>query len=78
MAEYLPVVARFDTDGTVTPLSFTWPDGRTFSIDRILDVCQAASRKQGGCGTRYLCRVRDRKILLYREDTRWFYGRVPQ
>lgn len=78
MAEYLPVVARFETDGTVTPLSFTWPDGRTFAIDRVLDVCQAASRKQGGCGTRYLCRVRGRKILLYREDTRWFYELVPQ
>ena len=77
MAQYISVVARFTEDGQIIPLSFTWPDGRTFSIDRILDVCQAASRKQGGCGTRYLCRVRHRTIALFREDTRWFYELQP-
>ncbi len=67
----------FDENGTILPLSFTWPDGRTFAIDRILDIQRAASRKQGGCGIRYLCRVRGRKILLFLDDNKWFFERVP-
>lgn len=67
------VIARFGWDGTVTPLSFTLQNGTTVQIDRVLDVCRAASRKQGGCGLRYRCRVMGREIILFWDEERWFY-----
>ncbi len=67
------VTACFEWDGTVTPLSFTLKDGTRVVIDRVLDNCRAASRKQGGCGIRYRCRVRGRELILFWDETRWFY-----
>ncbi len=60
MAQYLPVIARFDETGQIFPFLYLagWAH---LAIDRVLDVRRAASRKQGGCGIRYLCRVRNRK-----------------
>jgi hypothetical protein len=54
---YVEVDARFDATGGVTPLSITWTDGRRFEIDRVMDVCRAASLKAGGQGMRYRCRA---------------------
>lgn len=68
----MAVTARFDLDGTVTPLSIEWEDGREFSVDRVLDSRKAANLKAGGVGTRYLCRIQSKEIYLYYEDPRWF------
>ena len=72
---YVDVVAEFKVDGGITPLAFTWEDGRKYEIDRILDVWQAASLKAGGAGIRYTCMVRGRQARLYREEDRWFMER---
>ena len=42
------VLAEFNEQGQLLPRSITWEDGRQYSIDRILDVRQAASLKVGG------------------------------
>lgn len=69
----LSVYAKFNFDGTIVPCSLTLPDGRSFAIDRVLDVRPAASRKVGGCGIRYLCRISGRQVALFLEDTHWFF-----
>ena len=66
------VNARHDIDGNIEPLSIIWKDGRSFEIDRILDVSRAASLKAGGVGIRYTCRVRNKQIYLYDEEGKWF------
>jgi len=58
------VNADFDLDGKVAPRSVTWPDGRVFTIDRILDVRPGAARS-GGSGTIYTCRIEGHEIPLY-------------
>lgn len=45
---FVEVTARFDTDGSLTPLDLVWEDGRRYPIDRVLDVRRAASLKAGG------------------------------
>lgn len=35
---YVEVVARFDPQGQITPLSLRWFDGTVYEIDRILDT----------------------------------------
>lgn len=70
--QYVEVIARFDEDGAITPLSITWEDGRTFEIDRILDRRHAASLKVGGTGMRYLIRIGNATTYLFHEDPRWY------
>lgn len=71
---YVEVNAEFMPDGMVIPLSFTWEDGRTFEIDKLLDRVRAASLKAGGVGMRYTVRVKGRETYMWLEDdcNRWF------
>ena len=69
---YVEVLARIDEEGVVTPVSITWDDGRTFEIDRILDMRQATSLKVGGTGMRYLVRIGHATTYLFYENPRWF------
>ena len=66
------VILKQDIDGRKTPLSIIWKDGRTFDIDRVLDVRRAASLKSGGAGERYTCRIKNKQIYLFDEEGRWF------
>ena len=54
------------------PLSIEWEDGRSFEIDKVLDVCRAASLKAGGIGIRYTCRVRHKQVYLFKDEDSWF------
>ena len=69
---YVEVLASFDEDGSITPLSITWEDGRTFEIDQILDRRRAASLKVGGTGMRYLIRIGNATTYLFHENPRWY------
>ena len=69
---YVKVVAEFDEQGRLLPKSIVWEDGQRYVIDRVLDVCPAASLKLGGCGMRYTCRIHGRQVYLFQDDTRWF------
>lgn len=50
---YVDVIARFNSEGVLIPLSLTWEDGEKFDIDRVTDIRQAAAMKAGGQGDRY-------------------------
>lgn len=69
---YVDTTVHFDADGRMIPLSVTWSDGRIFAVDRVLDVCRAASLKAGGQGIRYTCRIAGKITYLYFEDPQWF------
>ncbi|MBQ8000163.1 MAG: hypothetical protein IJ298_02965 [Ruminococcus sp.] len=72
MKQYVSVTARFDCDGNLLPVSIHWKDGRSFEIDKILDIRYAASMKEGGVGIRYSCRIAGQQRYLFLEDNRWF------
>lgn len=73
MKVYVDVTARFDESGGIIPLELRWKDGRTFDIDKVLDVRPLASMKAGGCGVRYKCRICGQERDLFLEDgRRWF------
>jgi len=72
---YVKVAALFHSDGRLQPVAFWWEDGRRYVIDRILDVCRAASLKAGGIGIRYTCMVHGKETYLYFEEDRWFLER---
>jgi len=66
-------------DGRLIPLSFVWEDGKRYEIDRVLDVCHAASLKAGGVGLRYTVRIRDKQKYMFLEEDgdtlKWFMER---
>ena len=70
--KYIEVIAKFDTDGNITPLKIRVDDDIKANIDRVLDVRHAASLKAGGAGLRYTCRVFGKEIYLFLEENRWF------
>ena len=60
-------VAEGSTDVPFPPCG-----GPAFRIDRVLDVRQAASRKAGGQGIRYVCEVEGSIAVLFHDEPYWF------
>lgn len=72
---YVDVIARFNKEGVLTPLSFTWEDGKQYTIDRVLKHERCASRKAGGVGIMYTCMVQGQESHLFFEVDKWFVER---
>ena len=74
---YVDVIAEFTKDGILRPKSFTWSDGTVYEIQRVKDICRAASLRAGGAGIRYTCMVNGKDCHLYYEDNNmWFMERA--
>ena len=72
---YIDVDAHFTKEGELTPLAITWEDGHRYEVDRVLNVQRCASRKAGGVGIRYTCRICGQTSCLFYEVDRWFVER---
>ncbi len=66
------VVAKFNKEGTIRPISLLWEDGRKFPIDRVLDIRQVVSLKAGLQGMRYTCRIAGKEVYLFCDEGKWF------
>lgn len=64
---YVPVRADFDSNGNVIPKAIRWEDGRTYLIDRVIQIRRAESIPGGGMGDRYRVRINGRESYLYFE-----------
>ena len=69
---YVDVILKQDKDGNTRPLSITWTDGSVYEVDRLKQVCRAASLKVGGCGMRYTIVVCGKETYIFEEDGKWF------
>ena len=69
---YVRVLLDVDEAGRDHPMRIFWGDGRSFDVDRLLEVNRAPASMTGGQGLRYTCRVRGRQIFLYEDGGRWF------
>ena len=75
MKVYVEVIAKFDTDGIMMPVSFIWEDGTVYQIDRIKATERCASRKAGGTGIMYTVMVDGKECHLFYEFDKWFMER---
>lgn len=68
------VIAKHDVLGKTTPLKIMWPDNRSFSVDRVIDVRMAGAMQAGGHGMRYTCRIHGKEVYLFYDDLnrQWF------
>lgn len=69
---YVDVVAKIDSDGTVTPLTVIWENGKEFSVDKVLQVRRAYASKVGGTGIRYTVSVKGKITYLFEDEGKWF------
>lgn len=69
---YVTVDAIHKPDGKCLPLSIRMADDRVYPIDKVLQVCRAASAV-GGRGVRYLIRIGSHETYLFEEANGcWF------
>lgn len=69
---YVDIVAKFNKDGHLTPITIVWEDGRRFDIQKIVDVRQAVSLKAGRSGVRYICKIENQLKTLFLDGDKWF------
>lgn len=73
---YVDVIVLYNSDGRIIPKCILWDDGRSYDIDKIIDVRRAASLKSGGMGWRYTVTIGEHRRILFFEDVpdipRWF------
>ena len=70
---YVDVGVEFTAEGKMRPSWILWTDGHVFQIDRIKQICRAASRKAGGVGLRYTVIISGQESQLYYEENyKWF------
>lgn len=81
---YVAVKTDFTEDGIMLPREITWEDEEKYTVDRVLDIRQAAAMKAGGQGDRYTIMVRGCQSYLFFERSanltgnnigRWFVER---
>ena len=72
MIKFIDVICLIKSDGTVTPLTIFWEDGRRFEIDKIIDKKRCASTKGGGKGIRYICRILGKEKHLFFDHDLWW------
>lgn len=68
----LDIIVEHKKDGRAVPKAILWDDGRKFSIDKVLDVRQAAALRCGGIGTRYICKIYGKEVAIFDEEGKWF------
>jgi hypothetical protein len=73
--EYVNVTVKFKKDGAMVPVDIEWENGTVYTVDKVLDVRQAASLKAGGCGIRYLCKIMGVDTYIFFEEDKWFVER---
>ncbi len=74
------VVVRWNTLGELTPQEIIWRDGARFTVDRVLDVCKAASLRAGGMGWRFKVRLTNEDYNVFGKETFLFLdqGKEPE
>ena len=64
---YIDVNVAFRSDGSMLPRSILWSNGRTYPIDRVLNVRACNAARCGGQGDRYTVMMRGQRRYLYFE-----------
>ena len=72
MRKNITVIAKMNSNANVTPLKIIWEDGKTFDIDKVLDIRKAASTRGGGKGLRYLIRIKNHERYIWLDEYYWF------
>ena len=62
------VTLKVSPEGSVRPLTITFENGKTYTIDRLKERKRAAATKVGGTGIRYTVVIQNREGSHYNAD----------
>ena len=69
---YVSIIQFVDKNGKVTPKTLIWENNMKYTIDRVLEIRNAASCV-GGYGLCYRCRIAGvERNLFFEDQKRWF------
>lgn len=60
------------SEGNVRPLTITFENGKTYTIDRLKERKRATATKVGGTGIRYTVVIQNRETYLFEAEGKWF------
>ncbi|MBQ8953917.1 MAG: hypothetical protein IJ048_07345 [Clostridia bacterium] len=63
------VLAQFDAEGRLLPVSITWENGRVYHIDRVLGMRVSRMNRDNH---RYDVVIHTQPAYLYRAGDRWY------
>ena len=66
------VTLKVSPEGNVRPLTITFENGKTYTIDRLKERKRAAATKVGGTGIRYTVVIQNRETYLFEDEGKWF------
>ena len=66
------VTLKVSPEGNVWPLTITFENGKTYTIDRLKERKRAAATKVGGTGIRYTVVIQNRETYLFEDEGKWF------
>lgn len=69
---YVNVIAKFDKDGTITPMLLEWRDGLLYDVERVVGISECPSKRIGGQGAHYRVQIGSKQAVLSFEDPCWF------
>ncbi len=72
MRKDIDVIAKMNTSGVITPIKILWDNGKSYEIDKVLDIRKKASLKGGGMGIRYTCKIKEKERFLWLDGYVWF------
>ena len=61
------VTLKVSPEGNVRPLTITFENGKTYTIDRLKERKRAAATKVGGTGIRYTVVIQNRETYLFED-----------
>lgn len=71
---YVNVIAKFDKDGTITPMTLEWKNGLLYDVESVRTLGECPSRRAGGQGVCFMVQIGGNQAILSFEDPCWFIG----
>ena len=69
---FVDVIVRESKDGRKRPMSLIFADGKSYAIDRLVQVKRCSANKVDGTGIRYTVSIRGKETYLFEDKGKWF------
>ena len=69
---YVDVIVHENKEGQKRPLSLIFEDGKSYLIDRLIQVKRCAAMKVGGTGMRYTVSISGKETYLFEDEGKRF------
>ena len=69
---YVEILAWYDLDGNIHPLSIRWIDGHIFHIENVVYACCITDDNSTQSTTRYTVTIKGKQTYLFFDTKRWY------